>query len=221
MRWSLRCLRLPPWARKHWLELCSSICPLCQDDWEGWNYTTGMPDITSKQQRHSSTKVSSSCEYFQRNVVISFLDHVIMCISDQFSSSAIIATSLVCLVPSILCSNELNLEAAIKKYEADFPSPELFQMELKIWKNRCLLMPPNERPAFNPATTLKDCDQAMFANISVLLQIASTILMMSCECEISASVLQRLNKYMQASMEKSQLSHLARYNRLLWSASPL
>ena len=131
-----------------------------------------------------------------------------MCINEQFSSSAIIATSLLGLVPSIQCSKETNLEAAIERYEADLPSPELFQMELKRWKNRFLTMSPNERPA-SPATSIKDCDQAMFPNISVFLQLACTIPMTSCECERSASVLRRLNNYMRASMGKNWLSHLA------------
>ena len=111
-----------------------------------------------------------------------------MCINEQFSSSAIIATSLLDLVTSILCSKEINLEEAIERYEAELPYPELFQMELKRWKNRFLTMSANERPA-SPATSIKDCDQAMFPNISVLLQLACTIPVISCECERSASVL--------------------------------
>ena len=168
--------------------------------------TIKMPHITSRQQHRSSAEASSPC--VQRNVAIPFLDHVIMCINEQFSPSAIVATSLLGLVPSILCSKKVNLEAAIKKYEADLPSPELFQMELKRWKNRYLPMPPSKRPA-SPATAIKDCDQAMFSNISVLLQIACTIPVTSCECERSASVLRQLNSYMRASMGKSRLSHLA------------
>ena len=64
------------------------------------------------------------------------------------------------------------------------------------------------RPAY-PAAAIKDCDIDSFPNISVLLQIACTIPVTSCECEQSASVLQQLNNYMRASMGKSCLSHLA------------
>ena len=95
-----------------------------------------------------------SQQYFQRNVAIPLLDHIIMCLDQQFSPSAIIATSLLGLVPSILCSKEVSLETAIKKYESDLPSPELFQMELRRWKNRYLSMPSHLRPA-SPALAIK------------------------------------------------------------------
>ncbi len=131
-----------------------------------------------------------------------------MCIDQQFSSSASIATSLRGLVPNILCSKKVGLGAAVSKYNADLPSPELFQMELKWWKNQFLSMASALRPA-SPAKTIKDCDPAFFPNISVLLQIACTIPVTSCECERSASVLRRLNNYMRALMGKSRLSYLA------------
>ena len=88
--------------------------------------TIEMPRITSKQQHRSNAEASSPCEYFQRNVAIPFNDHVIMCISEQFSSSAIIATSLLGLVPEYPVLKGSKSWAAIKKYEADLPSPELF-----------------------------------------------------------------------------------------------
>ena len=86
-------------------------------------------------------EANSPQEYYQRNVAIPLLDHIIMCLDQQFSPSAIIATSLLGLVPSILCSKDVKLDAAVSKYEAGLPSPELFQMELKRWKNRYLSMP--------------------------------------------------------------------------------
>ena len=94
-----------------------------------------MPRITSQQQHRSNTEAGSPREYFQRNVAIPVLDHIIMCIDQQFSPSAIIAASLLGLVPSVLCLKDVGLEAAIDKYNADLPSPELFQMELKRWKS--------------------------------------------------------------------------------------
>lgn len=167
-----------------------------------------MPRIASRQQHRSNVEASSPCEYFQRNVAIPVLDHIIMSIDQQFSPSAIIATSLLGLVPSVLCKKEVELEAAINTYSTDMPSPELFQMELKRWKNRYTSIPTDLRPA-SPAEAIKDCDPAMFPNISVLLQICCTIPVTSCECERSASALRRLNNYMRASMGKSRLSYLA------------
>ena len=69
-------------------------------------------------------------------------------------------------------------------------------------------MEPRLRPG-SPAVAIKDCDAALFPNISILLQITCTIPVTSCECERSASTLRRLNNYMRASMGKDRLSHLA------------
>ena len=96
----------------------------------------------------------------------------------------------------------------MEKSKDDLPSPELFQMELTRWKNRYLLMPSDLRPS-SPAEAIKDCDAVIFPNISILLQMACTIPVTSCECERSASTLRRLNNYMWASMGKNCLSHLA------------
>ena len=72
-------------------------------------------------------------------------------------------------------------------------------------ENHYMAMPSELRPA-SLAKAIKDCD---FPNISVLLQIACTIPVTSCECERSVSTLRRLNNYMQVSMGKDRLSYLA------------
>ena len=58
----------------------------------------------------------------------------------------------------------------------------------------------------------KKITETLVVNISILLQIACTIPVTSCECERSASTLRRLNNYMRASMGKDRLSHLALLN---------
>ena len=81
-------------------------------------------------------------------------------------------------------------------------------MELTRWRSRYSAMEPQLRAA-SPAVAIKDCDAALFPNISIFLQIACTIPVTSCECERSASALRRLNNYMRASMGKDRVSHLA------------
>ena len=49
----------------------------------------------------------------------------------------------------------------------------------------------------------------MYPNLSVLLKIAGTVPVTSCECERSGSVLKRLNTYLRASMGQERLSGLA------------
>ena len=147
-----------------------------------------MPQLTSRQQHRSNAEAQTPKEYFQTNVAIPLLDHIIMCIGEQFSPSAKAATSLLGLVPSVLCSRNVNLNAAVNTYADDLPSLELFEMELTRWRSRYLAMEPQLRPA-SPAVAIKDCDAALFPNISILLQIACTIPVTSCKCERSASTL--------------------------------
>ena len=45
-------------------------------------------------------------------MAVSLLDHIIMCIDEQFLPLATVATSLLGIVPSVLCSKNVNLEAA-------------------------------------------------------------------------------------------------------------
>ena len=74
-------------------------------------------------------------------------------------------------------------------------------------ENRYMARREDERPS--AAEAIKECDGDMFPNIYILLQIACTIPVTSCECERSASGLRRLNNYMRASMGKDRLSYLA------------
>ena len=112
-----------------------------------------MPRLTSRQQHRSNAEAQTSREYFQRNVAIPLLDHIIMCIEEQFSPSAKVATSLLGLVPSVLCSRNVNLNAAVNTYTDDLPSLELFEMELTQWRSRYLTMEPQLRPA-SPAVAI-------------------------------------------------------------------
>ena len=90
------------------------------------------------------------------------------------SQSALIATSLLGLVPSILCSKEVDIQSAAVTYAADLPSSELLQFEIERWKQKYMAMAPDKRPS-SPAKAVKDCDRDCYPNIYVLLQIACTI----------------------------------------------
>ena len=75
-----------------------------------------MPRITSRQKHRSNAEALSPQEYLKKNVVIPFLDHIIMCLDQQFSPAAIIPSSLLALVPSILCSKNPCLETVARMY---------------------------------------------------------------------------------------------------------
>ena len=112
------------------------------------------------------------------------------------------------LVTSVLCTKDINLQQAVEMYAGDLPSPELMDMELRMYKYQWSSLPAAERPP-SLAKAIKECDRQVFPNIWTLLQIACTLPVTSCECERNASALRRLNSYMSASMGKQRLSSLA------------
>ena len=102
--------------------------------------------------------------------------------------------------------SSINLSKLIKLYEGDLPSPELFSQEFFSWKlkyRKC-----KSRPN-TCARALKECDKASYPNIFVLLQIACTIPVTSCECERNASALRQLHNFMRTSMTEDRLTSLA------------
>ena len=141
--------------------------------------TIAMPRIAARQQNRSNIPAASVEEYFQRNGAIPFLDHIIISINRQFSKSPVTAISLLGLLLSIICSQDVNLEEALIKYRDDLPSPDLMDAELRRWKNRYMAMLPEKRPC--SAKAIKECDGTAFPKISVLLTIACTIPVTSCE----------------------------------------
>ncbi len=118
------------------------------------------------------------------------------------------AATLIGLVPSVLCERNIDVSAAAKQYEEDLPSPDLVDFELKRWKAQHQDMDPDMRPD-SCAKALKCCDPDLYPNLSVLLQLACTLPVTSCECERSGSTLRRLSNYMRGSMGQERLSGLA------------
>ena len=167
-----------------------------------------MPRIANRQKHRSNAATESVFEYFKTNVAIPFLDYIISDLDGQFSSLAITASSLLGLVPSVICTKEVDIRSAVEIYREDLPSPELVSLEVTRWKLRYEKMRAAKRPA-TPSAAIKDCDPLHFPNIRALLQLACTLPVTSCECERSASTLRRLNNYMRASMGQNRLASLA------------
>ena len=102
-----------------------------------------------------------------------------------------------------MCSRDVDVQSAAVTYAADLPSPELLHCEMERWKQRYMNHKAEDRPS-SPAKAIKDCDRDCFPNVYILLQIACTIPVTSCECERSASALRRLNNYIRASMGQTR-----------------
>ena len=93
-------------------------------------------------------------------------------------------------------------------YNDDLPSPELFSSELALWKHKFTSNPDGDVPSTCSAA-MKMCDELIFPNVFVLLKIACTISVTSCECERNASTIRRLRNYMRCAMTEERFTSLA------------
>ncbi|XP_037553231.1 52 kDa repressor of the inhibitor of the protein kinase isoform X2 [Nematolebias whitei] len=166
------------------------------------------PRITKRQQHRSNIPSEDVFSHYRLNLAIPFLEHIITNLEAQFSSLSATASSLLGLVPSVICNRHLDTTEIVSMYAEDLPSPELVDQEITRWKLKYGRVPGSQRPN-TPAGSIKECDRDLYPNLHVLLQLACTLPVTSCECERSASALRRLNSYMRASMGKERLSSLA------------
>ena len=167
-----------------------------------------MRRIAGRQQHRSNPESCSAFDYFKKVIATPLLDYIVTALDERFSRSALVASTLLGLVPSVVCKRETSLTSVTADYKDDMASPELLPAEISRWKARYLPMPEDLRPA-SPAQAIADCDRDSFPNIFSLLQIACTIPVTSCECERSASALRRLHNYMRACVTTDRLSSLA------------
>ena len=98
-------------------------------------------------------------------------------------------------------------------YGKNLPNKDVVDIELSSLKRKWLECDEKLRPK-TIASSLKKCSKDMYLNLSVLLKLAATLPVTSCECEWSFSVLRRLRTWLRAFMTKKRLSSLAIINIL-------
>ena len=173
------------------------------------NVQPSKPRTCIRQRNRPNAEAETVEEWYRVNVAVPFLDHIIVELDSQFSAIAQTSTQLLGLVPSIMCSqDDLDISEAVELYHNDLPSPELFDQEFSRWRDIYVHKAVDQRPK-TCASALKECDSNLYPNLSVLLRIACTLPVTSCECERNASVVRRLRNFMRAGMTESRLTSLA------------
>ena len=122
------------------------------------------------------------------------LSYVTSDLEERFSSGTANCTGLLHILPAE-CRHSLDipkgLNDAVDFYRSDLPNASVFSTEYRMWARRW--MQESSYPE-NLIEVLKVCDETAFANIHVLLQLALTFHITSCESERSFSQL-KLIKY--------------------------
>ena len=179
-----------------------------------------VPRKTSLQRNRSNTPSESPKEHYKRVVAIPLLDSLLNQMVERFSDEGRHASDLLCLVPSILLSSDIQpfdyLEGMLH-WERDLPFPKSLRNEVirwhALWERRhgelqqtevCKSDIPD-----NLLLSLGACDADAFPNIHCLLVIACTLPITSAEVERSFSLFRRMKTYARSTMTEERLSDLA------------
>ena len=101
------------------------------------------------------------------------------------------------IIPSVIAERDVTIDDNTDEYKEDLPMLINAIEEFCRWKRRKIVL------------ALKACNKHMHPHIYILLRINATVLLTSCECGGSGSVLKILNKYLRASMGRTRLNALA------------
>ena len=135
------------------------------------------PRSCARQTNRPNVATLTVEEWYKVNVAIPFLDHIITDLESRFSPLAKTASSLLCLVPSILCSDhDVNFADVLDMYSGDMPTPEIFDQEISRWKHHFLAIPASKRPN-TCASAMKVCDSCMFPNVFTLKFLVRSLLL--------------------------------------------
>ena len=140
------------------------------------------PRGAGQQKDRSNTPAQTVEQYYLRNMAIPLVDHIITELGTQFSKLSMVSATLIGLVLSVLVREDTDISDAVKTYRDDLPSPELIHQEVKRWKLMwCKKHQSAEEIPATCATAIKNCDVVLLPNVFMLLKIACSLPVTSCE----------------------------------------
>ena len=167
------------------------------------------PGVPRSATHRACAPVASPREYYLRNVAISFSDYLMSAFSNRFDAESRKGTHLLGLLRGAMTKTEADqaeLLNGLLFWESDLPQPTTLKDELKEWlrfwqkKYNIPLAAVSLKQCFQQA----DCD--VFPNIAVLLKIACTLPVGSCEAERSFSCFRRIKSFLCNSMGEDGLA---------------
>ena len=182
----------------------------------GEEFEIVMPRVNRRQVHHSNVETQSAEDYFRVTIYNEFLSHVIAELKSRFVDNASHGVDLLHLLPSECISSSEGsdhdvgipekLATAVAFYENDLPHATLFPTEYRMWVNKWNHQCPVPKKLVD---VLGACDGTNFPNIKVLLQLALTLPITSCQSERSFSQLKIIKTPHRSTMSSRRLSGLA------------
>ena len=154
-----------------------------------------VPRNVGRQTQRANTPSTNAEENFRRTVMIPLLDRMTTELGARFGDNHRTVIQLLCLVPACIASSEIGFRIAVPEkllelvatYKCDLLAPDLFNVEYVSWvchwqQNKAHGTLPNTLQE-----TILQCDSDRYRNIFMLLKIALTMLITTCENERSHS----------------------------------
>ena len=152
-----------------------------------------IPRSAVSQMHRNDAPSENPEEYYREALAIPLVDRFIAEMTFIFYPFNKTASKLLLLVPSVICDpayNDLDIKGLVEQHSDDLPSPNVIDLELKLWKRKWSEVEKSDRPA-SLAKAIKNCDKLGFPNIFTLIKIGCTLPVNSAECERSFSPMRR------------------------------
>lgn len=123
------------------------------------------PRIAARQVHRSNIPADSPEVYYRRNLVISFLDHIVKQLTERFGPIQQTKVKLLGLISSIAATySPASVTEVGELYKADLPSPQLLSTAFRRWKAKYSSAPLDTRPN-TLVGAVQSCDKEDFPNI--------------------------------------------------------
>ena len=128
---------------------------------ESINVSVSVPSVISRQVHRSNTPADNPEDYYRRNIMKPFLDHILLEMQERFGGIHHQKVKLLGLIPSIAVSYKCaSIEEVGQLYTTDLPSPHMLNTEYRRWKEKWNSVPV-KRPNFLQGA-LQQCDKDTF-----------------------------------------------------------
>ena len=161
-------------------------------DLHGEQFELQKPRVVGCQAHRSNPDVSSLEDYFRITLYHEFLSHVITELQERFldNQTQVVALGLLSLLPHECIKHDdlaAELNHVVEYHSEDLSHPLLFSTEYDMWIQKWKQYQDISEVSNKLVDAFHVCSPLQFPNMSVLLHIALTLPISSCEAEISVS----------------------------------
>ena len=190
--------------------ICKEFCATFEQDKRVDANVRTQPSMHRTAKKNKSTETILKLivlKHYRRVFAILFIDELISELELRFTKLSHSASRILFLIPTVITKVPLDKDAyqqITEMYGKDRPNQDLVGIEVSSWKRKWIEWDEKLRPK-TIASSLKKCSKDVYPNLSVLLKLAATLLVTSCKCERSFTVLRRLRNWLRGSMTTKRL----------------